>query len=237
MSVNIITYSSSPLKKIMPFFDIQDDIDIYDEKTLKDIKSLYSNELWFDCYIDLYNPKLEDPNYLHQFFIRIQELCNQIQMNQFTTIRILQNYSYRTSYSNLNKVFCLYTSLVNFFPKAYPIYSLLIPDILDDCYKYHPYNKIIHNPETLLWDMKSLFRVIHPHDIVHNLLTPLDKQTLAISGLKVGMLDLYNKVQRIFGMSIKSCDEAYIITIQDNIPIKVLSQIHYNLESICITQL
>jgi len=233
--INIISYSSSPLQKIMPYFEIQDEIQIFNEKDSSFIGDLNKGELWLDAYIDLYDPKLNDSNYLYQFFLRIEKLCERFNSNK--NIRILQNFQYSTTYPALNKVFYLYKVLIRYIIYIYEAYPILIPDILDQYYKYHPYNIILNNPKDLLWNKHSLFRVIHPNDIIHNLLNPLPKEGIAINGIKVGLSDIHHKIKQIFGTYSQKYEEAYTITIEDDHKYQVLLDINYNLESICITQL
>ena len=230
----IISYSQSPLIDLMPYFSSQDNIQVLDEK-VSDLTSIECEELWIDAYIDLYDPRLENPDYLYQFFARIHKICDQ---SKISKIRMLQNYPHTTTYPLLKKVFYLYHSFVSFFPRAYGVYPIFVPDILDKSYRYHPYNQLKYSQSPILWANKSLFRIIHKNDIATNLLTyTLNNEPVIIGGLKVSILDLHERVSHIFGKKDSLLDDAYDIIIDDTIKGQILSEINYNLESICINQL
>lgn len=236
--VMIVTYSQGVLQKIIPFFELHSNITIVDEKTPIDFSNISQlDEVWIDAYVDLYDPRLIDPCYLYHFFLRLQEILNNIDKNSFKpTIRLLLNFYHHSTYSELNKIFLLYQSFTAFLLKAYDLYAVFIPDILDSSYKYHPYHQIAY--KNLLWNRRSLFRVIHPNDIVYNLLEePLQKSDYVITGLKVGLADMCDKVYQIFGNKPASFDEAYLIEVDDNITGILLSEYHYNLETICMLQI
>lgn len=233
-NIIIITYSQSPLKCLMPYFALQDHIQVLDEKFTQ-FDQLKGQEIWLDTYLDLYDPRLINPDYLYQFFARIHKICDQIKSPK---IRFFQNFTYTTTYTPLKKVFYLYQSFVQFFPKAYDGIPIVLPDILDSSYRYHPFNQLKNSKAPILWSNNSLFRIIHKNDIVSNLMDNiLGEEMVILSGLKVSILDLYNKVSQIFGKNDTPLDNAYEIIINDNIQGQILSDINYNLESICITQL
>lgn len=232
--IAIITYSQSPLRSIMPMLDSQDHIHILDEKC-EDISLSNLKELWIDAYIDLFDPRLNDPQYLYQFFARIHQICEE---STVPCKRILRNFFYHTSHPSLKKVFYLYHHFVCFFEEGYGVNPIYIPDLLGDCYRYHPYNQIKKSDLALLWNQKSLFRVIHENDIVHNLLqNTLSEDVVILQGMKVSLVDLFDKISQVFGKRTNVIDNAYELTVQDHLKGQTLSEINYNLESICIQQL
>ncbi|MGL4388269.1 MAG: hypothetical protein ACRCTJ_02600 [Brevinema sp.] len=236
--VVIITYKQGILQTIMPFFDLQKQITIIDETDkIEDVFQHTMHEIWIDGYIDLYDPRLQDPQYLHQFFIRLQNILNSIQKSRIKVlVRILRNFYYDTTHPELKKVFLLYRSLMNFIKQAYEVFEVMVPDILHSSYIHHPYHEIKN--KSLLWNLHSSFQIIHQNDIVYNLLEHQpDKNHCVISGIRVGMGDICEKSFQIFGQKPQHFDDAYLITVQDIPPIISLDQNHYNLEMIFMNQL
>lgn len=227
----LISYSQSPLYSIHSYWD--DSFTIYNEKS-SEFSTLTGSELWLDAYIDLYDPRLTKPEYLYQFFARIHQICDESKIH---TIRILRNYSYTSTYSMINKVFYLYHSFVNFFVQAYNVYPIYIPDILSNTYKNHPYNQL-KNSNRIEWSLNSIFRVIQDEDIITNLLdNDLKKESIMISGMKVSLADLNDKIIQVFGKNSILLENAYEVYIQEPKSDRILSDLNYNLESALIHQL
>lgn len=230
--IAIITYSQSPLKKIMPYFN--DNVQIFDEK-FTDFDSLDVKELWLDTYVDLYDPRLTKHEYLYQFFARIHRICDETPKIKK---RFLRNFTYKTTDPTLHKVFYLYYSFVLFFDSGYGISPIYIPDILDKDYPYHPYNQLLKGDSVLPWNKNSQFRVIHFNDIVTNLKNiSLDNDTIIIQGMKVSLIEMCDKINQIFGSKEHTFENAYDIFVDDDLEGQILTEINYNLESICIQQL
>ncbi len=230
--IAIITYSQSPLRTIMPYFD--NDVLIFDEKFI-DFNSLDVKELWLDTYIDLYNPRLIKHDYLYQFFARIHGICD---ASSKIKKRFLRNFTYNTTDPDLYKVFSLYYSFVQFFDHGYGISPIYIPDVLNKEYRYHPYHRLLQDDQVLQWNKNSLFRVIHFHDIITNLKNiSLDNQTIILQGIKINLVDMCAKINQVFGNKRHIFENAYDIFVDDNLDGQILTEINYNLESICIQQL
>lgn len=227
----LISYSQSPLYSLHSYWN--DSFTIIDEK-FNDFSQLKGKELWIDAYIDLYDPRLVKPEYLYHFFARIHQICDDVDIQ---TIRILRNYSYSSTNTTLNKIFYLYRSFVHFFIKAYGVLPIYIPDVLNTSYKHHPYNQL-KNSTQVEWSKKSLFRVIQEKDIIMNLLDQqLEKEAVIISGIKVSLVDLNNKIIQIFGRPPVVLENAYEIHLQEPHHGQILSELNYNLESALIQQL
>ncbi|MGL4394231.1 MAG: hypothetical protein ACRCS8_03300 [Brevinema sp.] len=236
--ITIITYRHSVLEAIMPFFDLQNNITILDEKADLDLcLERMVDEIWIDAYIDLYDPRLEDPQYLHHFFIRLQNILNKTQKAKFKPlVRIMRNFYYDTSHVELKKVFGLYRYSIEFLKYAYEVFEIMVPDILHESYKFHPYHDM--KKSSLIWNIHSTFQIIHQNDIVYNILEhTLDKEGVMISGIRVAMADICQKSEQIFGEKPSSFEEAYLITVQDLPQILSLDENHYNLETIFMGQL
>ncbi|MGL4563134.1 MAG: hypothetical protein ACRCVW_04690 [Brevinema sp.] len=236
--VVIVSYRQGVLQSIMPLFDIQSNITIVDEQIkTQDFLHASVDEIWLDGYIDLYDTRLNDSHYLYHFFIRLEDILKMIQQSRFKpTIRILRNFYYNSTHPELKKVFLRYEYLMSFIKSAYPILELVVPDLLNKAYFNHPYHTI--SKKTLLWNVSSSFRIIHPNDIVYNLLEhKLEKNDYVISGLIVGMGDLCEKVAQIFGEKPTKFDQAYLINVQDLPPMISLNESNYNLETIFMAQL
>lgn len=227
----LVSYSQSPLRTLNSHWG--DSFTIYDEK-LNNFSQLEGAELWLDAYIDLYDPKLKKPEYLYQFFARIHQICDECTISEK---RILINFPNSCTQSELNKVFYLYNSFTNFFIKAYEVHPIYIPDILNDSYKHHPFNQL-KKQTSLPWSQKSIFRVIEGEDIISNILSvELDKKSAMISGIKVSLIDLQDKITQIFGNPPTQIENAYQIQSLEPKCDLILSDLNYNLESALIHQL
>ncbi|MGL4366939.1 MAG: hypothetical protein ACRCTQ_01455 [Brevinemataceae bacterium] len=236
-SIAIVSYQKSPLQTIMPFFELQPDINVFDEKSMVSETPKFK-EIWIDAYIDLYDSCLFEPEYLYYFFLRIHQIINKFHKTS-SIIRIFQNFSYQSNHTELNKVFALYHMFTQFFDTFDNVFPIILPDILNTSYKNHPCTELLnHYFDQLVWEKKSLFRIIHPNDIVYNLLeNQIPKSPVVLGGIKVSMLDIYQTVEKILGIVPDKFEYSYMIDICDDLPYHNFSNIHYNLETILISYL
>ncbi len=226
----LVTYSQSPLYNILKSY-LDDGFEVVDEK-FNNFSQLNPEELWFDTYIDLYDPRLIKYEYLYQFFARIHQICDEMPN---TPKKMLRNYSYYSSLKQLNKVFYLYHSFSDFFINGYDVLPIYVPDILNKEYKYHPYNQLKRNEHTE-WDKSSLFKVIHQEDMINNLQN-ISQEALILEGVKVSFEDLRSKIEQIFGRVNSEIENSYDISVIEPQHGKRISEVDYNLESILIDQL
>ncbi len=226
----LVSYSQSPIYNILKTY-LDDTFVVVDEK-FNDFSQVNPEELWFDTYIDLYDPRLINYEYLYQFFARIHQICDE---TPGIPKKMLRNYTYTSSHKKLNQVFYLYHSFSDFFINGYEVLPIYIPDILNKEYHHHPYNQLKRNEYTE-WEKSSLFRVIHQEDVVSHLYD-LQHEACAFAGIKVSFGDLYDKIEQIFGKINSEIEDAYDISIKEPHKIKIISDTDYNLESILIDQL
>ncbi len=225
----LLTYSNSPL--LSEAYD--DTILVLDEK-FKDYDTLKAEELWLDAYVDLYDERLKNYECLYGFFARVHTICDN---SKITRKKLFRNYPYVTTETSLNKVFRLHDTFCGFFDEAYSARPVFVPDIMGGAYPNHPYNKLI-NADSVEWTKNSIFRFIHKDDALSNITdNDFKDEPYMILGMKSGLGELENSINRVFGGSKAEIQGFYDIQIKEPSVSGVLPDINYNIESALISQL
>lgn len=238
----IISRSNSPLNSLKNFFRAHNHWLVLDEADFSQLSSISAEELWIDSCVDLYRFGFENIAYFYRFFSSLHYFLESAR-KKFKTVRLIRYFAYDTDFDILKKNFSFYQTFVDFFQKAYNIFPLYIPEILE--YTAHPTNlfqRIIFelaskNSITIPWKKNSTFSVVSIDDIFSNLAdNNLTQSSVSVNGLDVCLGDVVQSALVIWGGT-ANFEEAYSINKYPLSQVQELNNISYSLEDMLISML